>query len=822
MKGLAAIFISCLIIFGGISITPSMANMREKSMYLKIPAPKIIDDGKFVRISLDEELYIMAPGKPMLPRLLKVFELPFGARNVRVEVDVKEFHELSLSKKIMPAPAPMPLTLPEEHVRLPSIDAGIYSSHKMYPSGWYSYRVGCGLNGKGQHVTFVVLNIYPVRYIPAEDRIIKAGKAEIRITYQKPEKMLNNHVYDLVIIAPSEFSSELERLVEHKEKHGVRTILKTTEEIYSSYSGRDEPEKIKYFIKDAIEKYGIKYVLLVGGLKSLIYAKPRDNPNAGVKGWYVPVRYSNLVAGEPGYPCDLYYADIYKEGGEFDDWDSNGNGIFAEWKRAEENEPPEDIIDLYPDVAVGRLACRNVKEVRDVVDKIINYENNAYGKEWTKRILVVSGDGFLDQQDLNIKWDVKNLSDGEYTIYAQSINDEGESGPIDVTHVTIDHNAKTKLTFNHDDYKIAELQNGYPAPPIAKIVSVSNGDVLGNTDYHYTPTEREAYCNEIFHWANIRYENGVLTIRGKSYDPEPYGNVTSIHVWVKNENDEIVFQAWRNNTEMYYEGEWVTGEKVLHGRGGALYYMPSDYEKEILWTSNGKYTGQNDVINAFSKGYGLAFLSGHGSPGFWGDHLPGIPGNRQHAQLEGLLVSQVMARFPFIGFPFFPMKKLSNIDMPSVVVVGGCHNSLFNVSLIPSMLDLWLLIFFGKNIWMHTYGQLVPECWGWYMVKLPRTGAIATIGNTGYGWGWEGEWCTVGAGDGWITSEFFRQYGEKGYHVLGEAHLQTITTYIHHFKEFTLPECWWYPDLGWDWVDEKTVQEWVLLGDPSLMIGGYP
>ncbi|MCD6573047.1 MAG: peptidase C25, partial [Thermoplasmata archaeon] len=110
-----------------------------------------------------------------------------------------------------------------------------------------------------------------------------------------------------------------------------------------------------------------------------------------------PVRYSNLVAGEPGYPCDLYYADIYKEGGEFDDWDSNGNGIFAEWKRAEENEPPEDIIDLYPDAAVGRLACRNVKEIRDVVDKIINYENNAYGKEWTKRILVVSGDGFLDQ-----------------------------------------------------------------------------------------------------------------------------------------------------------------------------------------------------------------------------------------------------------------------------------------------------------------------------------------------------------------------------------------------------------------------------------------
>ena len=822
MRGLLAIFMSCLVLFGGISIVPTNAAIVSKHATLEIPSPRILDDGEYIRVALDEELYVMAPGKPLLPRLLKVFELPFGAKDVSVDVKISDVHETYVSKKIMPSPAPMPLTPIKGYVP-PRKDSTIYSSHKLYPSEWYSYRIGCGLNERNEHVTFVVVNIYPVRYIPAENKIISAEKAEISINYRPPKDMLpKKSVYDMVIIAPSEFTSELEKLVEHKNNHGVKTILKTTEEIYAEYSGRDEPEKIKYFIKDAIEEWGIKYVLLVGGLKSLIYAKPRDNKNCGESGWYIPVRYSNLVSGEPGYPCDLYYADIYKEGGEFEDWDSNGNGIFAEWSGAEEGEPPQDIMDLYPDVAVGRLACRNIKEVRDVVNKIINYENNAYGSEWTRRILVVSGDGFLDQMDLNISWDTNGLPDGKYTIYAQSINDEGEEGPIDETHITIDRSKETKLTFNHDDYLIPELQNGYPAPPIAKIVSVSDGDILGNTDYKYTPSESEAYCNTLFWWANVSYENGVLKIRGKSYDPKPYGNVTSIHVWVENEDGEIVFEAWRNNTEMYYEGEWVTGEEVLHGRGGALYYMPEHFEKEILWTSNGKYTGQDDVIEAFSRGYGLAFFSGHGSPGFWGDHLPGIPGNRQHAQLEGLLVSQVMARFPFIGFPFFPMKKLSNTDMPSVVVVGGCHNSLFNVSLIPSMLDLWLLIFFGKNIWMHTYGQLVPECWGWYMVKLPRTGAIGTIGNTGYGWGWEGEWCTVGGGDGWITSEFFRQYGEKGYHVLGEAHLQTITTYIHHFKEFTLPECWWYPDLGWDWVDEKTVQEWVLLGDPSLMIGGYP
>ena len=74
-----------------------------------------------------------------------------------------------------------------------------------------------------------------------------------------------------------------------------------------------------------------------------------------------------------------------------------------------------------------------------------------------------------------------------------------------------------------------------------------------------------------------------MHIRGKSYDPQPYGNVTDIHLWIENDERDIVFEDWRYNTEMYYEGEWVTGDKMLRGKGGALYYMPDTFEKDILW-----------------------------------------------------------------------------------------------------------------------------------------------------------------------------------------------------------------------------------------------
>jgi len=211
--------------------------------------------------------------------------------------------------------------------------------------------------------------------------------------------------YDLVIIAPGQFSAELQPLADHKNNFGVNTFLKTTEEIYSEYSGVDKPEQIKYFIKDAFDNLGIKYVLLVGGVNSLIYAQRRDDCNQGSKDWLVPVRYTNLKESggghnDPGFISDLYYADIYDGDGNFSSWDLDKNGksdgIFANWKFG----ASKDIIDLVPDVYVGRLPCRNTKEVEIMVNKIINYESSACDPSWFNKIVLIGGDTFSDGTDI--------------------------------------------------------------------------------------------------------------------------------------------------------------------------------------------------------------------------------------------------------------------------------------------------------------------------------------------------------------------------------------------------------------------------------------
>ena len=79
---------------------------------------------------------------------------------------------------------------------------------------------------------------------------------------------------------------------------------------------------------------------------------------------------------EGGYLSDLYFVDLYDAHGNFSSWDSNNNGIFAEW-----NSNGKDIIDMYPELSIGRLACINVNEVKTLVNKIITYETTTAGKD---------------------------------------------------------------------------------------------------------------------------------------------------------------------------------------------------------------------------------------------------------------------------------------------------------------------------------------------------------------------------------------------------------------------------------------------------------
>ncbi len=202
---------------------------------------------------------------------------------------------------------------------------------------------------------------------------------------------LNNSepTYDLLIITPTDFSAILDTLVDHKTSIGISTNKVTLDDVYqyTAGQGHDEAEQVKLYIKYAIEEWGISYVLLIGGMR-----------HQSMK-WHLPVRYVAMDDGwEPHYLTDLYFADIYDAEGNFSSWDTDNDGVFGEWAG---EEAEDKNIDLIPDIAVGRLPVRNAIEVLIMVQKIIQYEQETYGKPWFKDIVLIAGDTYPEYQNPN-------------------------------------------------------------------------------------------------------------------------------------------------------------------------------------------------------------------------------------------------------------------------------------------------------------------------------------------------------------------------------------------------------------------------------------
>ncbi len=632
MKKIISIFAIIILIISGFGAVALPEISENKSIEINesysFSYPVIYEQDDYISVELIEGTsFLMEPGKPVLPRITKVFTLPFGSIIKDVIVEFSEVTTKMLTKEIRPAPKPRIEGIYTQNIDKKSME--VYSSSDLYPDTSYSFKTCTGLDGT-EHVVFLTVQSYPLRYSPGKNTLYFSDTVKISIVYEEPLLPIvfpNEH--DLAIIAPSKFEQELQPLIDHKNSKGLNATFKTTEEIYSEYTeGRDEPEKIKLYIKDAIEKEGIHYVLLVGG-----HIGQRQS-------WYLPVRNTNNHVGanfERGVDSDLYYADIYKNNGtEFEDWDSNGNDIFAEYRFGS-----KDIIDGAPDVYVGRLPCRSVKDVKIIVNKIINYETEQASESWFKHMLLIGGDTYPD------------------------------SGPADAYEAEIDTN-----------------------------VSAS----------------------------------------------------------------------------------YMTG-----------------FEFERLWASLMTLTGQKDVEQAINKGTGFIHMAGHANPSVLVTYPPGDVHKEQT-----IIILRIYNIFNLLKFN----PKLRNTNELPVIVIGGCHNSQFNVTLTNIPKDIQKYGF--KQYFKYPFFKMewIPKCFSWWLTIKRNGGAIATMGNSGLGMGLPGFDYPNGL-DGWLLPRFFYNYGQLGKDHIGEAHSGAITDYVNEF------------DINSDDADRQMVEQWVLIGDPSILMGGY-
>lgn len=155
--------------------------------------------------------------------------------------------------------------------------------------------------------------------------------------------------YPYIIITSSELKSAFLPLLEWKIKKGIKATIVSVDSILSTYTGRDDPEKIRNFLINAYQN-GTIWVLL-GGDEDV-----------------VPVRYAypTNTSSPPSMTdqqiCDLYYSDVDGK------WDKDNDGIWG--------EPGDDSPDIYPDLFVGRVPCGDSVEAASFVEKLLLYEKN--------------------------------------------------------------------------------------------------------------------------------------------------------------------------------------------------------------------------------------------------------------------------------------------------------------------------------------------------------------------------------------------------------------------------------------------------------------
>lgn len=384
MKKIMPVCIIGMLLLGAISTVAQTDTHSDRTSSIHeswvFSPPVLTDEGAYLSVSVEEATSSLRnPGKPQLPMFVQVFTFPFGTTITDVSVSYSGTETQRIFKPILPAAALVPMDTSMAPWPLEK-DPLVYGDAALYPSEDFTYSLGAGLEGD-EHVVFLVVRCYPVRYSPAQNMLSVSNSVEIDISSTEPEApVLFSDEYSLVIIAPARFSDALESLIEHKNSMGVASILKTTEDIFAEYSGFDEAEKIKYFIQDAIEEWGVSFVLLVGGVKQVPIRTT----------WFYQQHHEHYW--NETVLTDLYYSDIYDAEGNFSSWDTNGNGLYGE---VFDNCPGvDDICDLYPDVNIGRLACVKNTEVKTVVSKIIQYETETAGESWYQNIILVGGDTF--------------------------------------------------------------------------------------------------------------------------------------------------------------------------------------------------------------------------------------------------------------------------------------------------------------------------------------------------------------------------------------------------------------------------------------------
>ncbi len=352
------------------------------------------DEGTYESIVISGMQLANTYGTPVLPYSKVLFNIPLGAQILDVRVRSKSTESI-YGLDVVPGPKPVAIygdMMPDTSL---FFNPEFYSSSTLLPDQIVTSEV---VHHGDEQALMIEIN--PLQYNPIQKQATLHSDLIIEVTYDIPitkDAVTYNgwSSYDgtnYTIITSDDFESVLTNFTSWKTELGFQVQVVTVEDILASYSGRDNPEKIRSFIQLAYAQNHTEYFLLIGDCD------------------IVPVREVIDPAYGPGLdngtePSDLYYECL--DG----DWDANMNNQFGEM---------DDNVDLFPEVKVGRLPVQTPIQAAHVLQQIIDYESNPTTGDWLNDFMLIAvdcfgyGDGVvMTEAEINQKY----LFDSFFDVY---------------------------------------------------------------------------------------------------------------------------------------------------------------------------------------------------------------------------------------------------------------------------------------------------------------------------------------------------------------------------------------------------------------------
>lgn len=366
---------------------------------------------EYKQIIFDGCVQMAEEGCPSMPWQPVTLLLPYNTEAKSIHYEFLDFVEIEGEHQIYPYQQARPLSTMHDMPLRKNDD--VYNSVEVYPS-------------QHDEVTTQFLNGYsiatsgfsPVRYIPSTAKLSYASTVKVTVTYSSSRsdksKMLRNtpdnearlsrlahnpemissyesrevksiEGYELLVVTPSQWVSHFDGYKEFYDTQGLRTKVVALEDIYSSFDGRDEQEKIRAFISHEYENEGIMMVLLGGDVELV--------PHRGLY-CFVTIDHKDSKI-----PADMYYVCL--DG----DWNNDNDTLWGEVGE----------YDLMPELAIARLPFNNEEQLNNMLRKTIEYQTNPVVGEFNDIVFGAEhlGDGYYGNNDLELL--IGEQNDSGYT-----------------------------------------------------------------------------------------------------------------------------------------------------------------------------------------------------------------------------------------------------------------------------------------------------------------------------------------------------------------------------------------------------------------------